>query len=319
MTEIFERTGKMALGSRLRLLSQQITDDASRLYELYGIEGFSPKWFPVFFILFEDGEKTITQIAEKIGHSQPSVTKIIKEMTRAGLVNDNLSSSDKRKNVAGLSAKGMTISKQLISELSADTNIVVDTMIGEASNNLWEAIAEWEYLLEQKPLLQRIQEQKKLRESKHVRIVAFQEEHKAIFKSLNEAWVSKYFEMEATDYKLLDYPKENIIDKGGKILVALYKDEPMGVCALAKMDDPQYDFELIKMAVSPEAQGKNLGYLLGLEVIKVAKELGAKKLYLESNRILKPAVNLYHKLGFLDISGRPSPYKRADVQMELSL
>jgi len=319
MTEIFERTGKMALGSRLRLLSQQITDDASRLYELYGIEGFSPKWFPVFFILFEDGEKTITQIAEKIGHSQPSVTKIIKEMTRAGLVNDNLSSSDKRKNVAGLSAKGMTISKQLISELSADTNIVVDTMIGEASNNLWEAIAEWEYLLEQKSLLQRIQEQKKLRESKHVRIVAFQEEHKAIFKSLNEAWVSKYFEMEATDYKLLDYPKENIIDKGGKILVALYKDEPMGVCALAKMDDPQYDFELIKMAVSPEAQGKNLGYLLGLEVIKVAKELGAKKLYLESNRILKPAVNLYHKLGFLDISGRPSPYKRADVQMELSL
>ncbi|WP_417359982.1 bifunctional helix-turn-helix transcriptional regulator/GNAT family N-acetyltransferase [Galbibacter sp.] len=319
MAEFFERAGKMAIGSRLRLLSQQLTDDASRLYELYGIEGFSPKWFPVFFMLFEDGEMTITQIAENIGHSQPSVTKIIKEMAKAGLVKDNLRSKDKRKNVAGLTEKGMDISDQILNDLSSDANTAVDGIIAEAGNNLWEAIAEWEYLIEQKSLLKRIQEQKKLRESKHVRIVEYQENHKSIFKSLNEEWVSTYFEMEATDYKLLDYPKENIIDKGGKILVALYKDEPLGVCALAKMDDSQYDYEMIKMAVSPKAQGKNIGYLLGLEAIRVAKELGASKLYLESNRVLKPAVNLYHKLGFADISGRPSPYKRADIQMELTL
>lgn len=319
MAEIFERTGKMAIGSRLRLMSQQITDDASRLYEIYGIEGFSPKWFPVFFILLEDGESTITRIAECIGHSQPSVTKIIKEMAKAGLVKDNLKSKDKRKNVAGLTSKGMAVSEKIIDELSADTNAAMDVMIGQAEHNLWEAIAQWEQLLEQKPLLQRIRDQKKLRESKHIRIVKYEDRYKAVFKSLNEQWVSKYFEMEATDYKLLEYPQENIIDKGGEILVALYKEEPLGVCALAKMDDAEYDYELIKMAVSPKAQGKNIGYLLGREVINIAKELGASKLYLESNRVLKPAINLYHKLGFLDISGRPSPYKRADIQMELVL
>lgn len=319
MAEIFERTGKMAIGSRLRLLSQQLTDDASRVYETYGIQGFSPKWFPVFFTLFEDGERTITQIAETIGHSQPSVTKIIKEMAKAGLVKDNLKSLDKRKNVAGLTAKGLAISQQIIHELSKDANAAVDGMIAESSHNLWEAIAEWEFMLEQKSLLKRMHEQKKLRESEHIRIVEYQTKYQSIFKSLNEEWVSKYFVMEDTDYKLLDYPKENIIEKGGKILVALYKEEPMGVCALVKMDDPEYDFELVKMAVSPKAQGKNMGYLLGKEVIKVAKELGASKLYLESNAILKPAVNLYYKLGFQKIPGRPSPYKRADIQMELNL
>ncbi len=319
MAEIFKRIGSMGIVSRLRLLSQQLTDDASKLYQVYNIDGFSSKWFPVFFTLHQDGEQTITQIAQSIGHSQPSVTKIIKEMAAAGLVKEHLTSKDKRKNVVGLTVKGMNISEQIINELSRDANTAIDQMIAQSQHNLWEAIEEWEQLLKQKSLLKRIQEQKKQRETKHIQIVPYQGAYKSIFKSLNQQWVSTYFEMEETDYKYLDHPEENIIEKGGQILVALYKDQPMGVCALAKMEDPEYDFELIKMAVSPEAQGKNIGYLLGKEAIRLAKELGATKLYLESNHVLKPAVNLYHKLGFVNISTRWSPYKRADVQMELVL
>lgn len=57
--------------------------------------------------------------------------------------------------------------------------------------------------------------------------------------------------MEEADYKALDHPKEYILDKGGAILVALYKDEPVGVCALCKMDHPLYDYELAKLACQP--------------------------------------------------------------------
>jgi hypothetical protein len=32
-TELFEQTGKMALGSRLRLFTSRITDDAAKIYE----------------------------------------------------------------------------------------------------------------------------------------------------------------------------------------------------------------------------------------------------------------------------------------------
>ncbi|MEM9723701.1 MAG: GNAT family N-acetyltransferase, partial [Bacteroidota bacterium] len=74
-----------------------------------------------------------------------------------------------------------------------------------------------------------------------------------------------------------------------------------------------------KMAVSPSAQGKNIGWLLGQAVINSAKELGASKIYLESNTVLKPAINLYYKMGFQKISGRYTPYKRANIQMELVL
>ncbi|MGE9310193.1 bifunctional helix-turn-helix transcriptional regulator/GNAT family N-acetyltransferase [Niabella sp. CJ426] len=314
---IFDKTGKMAIGSRLRLLTAKITDDASKIYELYNVD-FSPKWFPVFFVLSEEGAKTITEIAELIGHSQPSVTKIIKEMARAGLVKDNLKSNDKRKNVAGLTEKGKKLAEQTKVQ-NADVAEAVENLMMEASHNLWEAIAEWEFLLEQKSLFKRVQEQKKLREGKEVIIVPYQAQYKDAFKALNEEWISTYFEMEEADYKALDNPEEYILDRGGQILVALYQGEPVGVCALIKMNGSDYDFEMAKMAVSPKAQGKSIGWLLGQAVISTARKSGASTIYLESNTMLKPAINLYYKMGFKKVAGLPTPYKRCNIQMVLDL
>jgi DNA-binding MarR family transcriptional regulator/N-acetylglutamate synthase-like GNAT family acetyltransferase len=317
MKNVFDRTGKVALGSRLRLLSAQLGDDATKIYELYNIQGFSPKWFPVFFLLSKDGEKTITEIADEIGHSQPSVTIIIKEMVKAGLVK-NLKSTDKRKNKVALTSKATAL-KEKFNIQCGDIDVAVDQIISKATHNLWEALEEWEFLLDQKSMFKRVQEQKKIRESKNVQIVEYQPKYKSAFKSLNEEWISTYFEMEDTDYKALDNPESYILKKGGKIFVALYNDEPVGVCALIKMNDPDFDFEMSKMAVSPKAQGKNMGWLLGQTIINAAREMGASKIFLESNTKLKAAINLYYKMGFKKIAGRPTPYKRANIQMELDL
>ncbi|WP_437918730.1 bifunctional helix-turn-helix transcriptional regulator/GNAT family N-acetyltransferase [Sphingobacterium sp. LRF_L2] len=316
--DLFNRTGKMALGSRLRLLTARVTEDAAKIYELYDVD-FSPKWFPVFFVLSEDGKKTITEIATEIGHSQPSVTKIIKEMAKGGLVKDNLKSEDKRRNVVGLTEKGQELAYKIIKIQCADIDVAIDGIIAEATHNLWEALAEWEFLLEQKSMFKRVQEEKKMRESKDVEIVDYEPKYQSTFKSLNEEWISSYFEMEEADYKALDHPEEYILNKGGQILVALYQGEPLGVCALIKMQDKNYDFEMAKMAVSPKAQGKNIGFLLGNAIVNKAKELGASKIYLESNTVLKPAINLYYKLGFQKIVGHTTPYKRCNIQMELNL
>ncbi len=315
--DLFEKTGKMALGSRLRLFTARITDDAAKIYESYQID-FTPKWFPVFFVLAEGQEKTITEIANEIGHSQPSVSKIVKEMTLAGLLMENQESSDKRRNVIVLSEKGKSIAANL-SEQCADVDAAVESLIGEARHNLWEALAEWEYLLDQRTMLKRVEEQRKLRESKEVQVVPYEDQYHPAFKALNEEWISTYFEIEEADRKALDNPKPYILDQGGKIFVALYKGVPVGVCALIKMDDPDYEYELAKMAVSPSVQGRSIGWLLSQAVVNAARELGAKNLYLESNTALKPAINLYHKLGFKKVVGRATPYVRCNIQMELTI
>lgn len=148
-----------------------------------------------------------------------------------------------------------------------------------------------------------------------IKIVEFNDSFKEAFKTINQEWIEQYFEMEEPDRKALEHPKEYILDKGGYILVALLEEEPVGVCALIKMNHPEFDYELAKMGVSPKAQGKGAGYKLGQAIIERAQNIGAKTIYLESNSILKPALSLYKKLGFEEIEEIETPYQRSDIQM----
>lgn len=313
----FDNVGKMALGSRLRFLTEKITEDAGQIYEMYGID-MNPKWFPVFYVLSAGEAKTITAIAKEIGHSHPSVSKIISEMVDKGLIKEKKDKADGRKNMVSLSTKGKEITEKIKAQYT-DVNNAIEAIAAETRHDLWKAIGEWEFLLEQKSLLRRVQEQKKERESRDVNIVEYTPAYQQAFKDLNVEWISTYFKMEEADYKALDNPESYILANGGHILVALYEDRPVGVCALIKMNDPQYEYELAKMAVSPSAQGKSIGWLLGNAILDKARSLGAHKVYLESNTILKPAINLYYKLGFERVVGHASPYERCNIQMERTL
>lgn len=311
----FDEIGKVAIGSRLRMLTDKVTEDAAEIYTLYHID-MQPKWFPVFYALTKEREKTVTGLAKAIGHSHPSVSKIISEMLKKGYVKENKDETDGRRNVISLSKKGMKISEGIKDQL-IDVNAAIEEISAQAQHKLWEAIGEWEFLLEQKSLLRRVMEKKKERDGANVEIIDYKPEHQEVFRSLNVEWISKYFTMEESDYKALDDPQGYILDNGGFILVAIYGGEASGVCALIKMNGGEYDFELAKMAVSPNAQGKNVGFLLAKAIIEKAKSLGAAKIYLESNTILKPAINLYHKLGFKKVPAKPTPYARCNIQMEL--
>ncbi|WP_307725602.1 hypothetical protein [Flavobacterium noncentrifugens] len=57
-----------------------MTEDAAKIYDPAGI---LTKMVSGVFYTVERRRKTITEIATDIGHSQPSVTKIIKEMIKA--------------------------------------------------------------------------------------------------------------------------------------------------------------------------------------------------------------------------------------------
>lgn len=152
-----------------------------------------------------------------------------------------------------------------------------------------------------------------------VKIVTYEPQYKEAFKALNEEWIKTFFVMEASDYKLLDNPEEHILNKGGHIVFALLNNEAVGTCALVKRNDNPLTFELSKMAVSPKAQGKKIGYLLGTALVDLAKNLHAEKVVLETNSVLVPAIKLYEKLGFKHVPIVDAGYDRVDVQMELNL
>src|ERR1700743_2291820 len=108
----YDKTGKMALGSRLRRLSETITEQAGQVYAMYDID-MQPKWFPVFYALSDGEPKSITQIAQEIGHSHPSVSTIVKEMVKKDFVVETPGKADGRKNFIALSEKGLKIKDRI--------------------------------------------------------------------------------------------------------------------------------------------------------------------------------------------------------------
>ncbi|WP_238395733.1 GNAT family N-acetyltransferase [Pontibacter pudoricolor] len=150
-----------------------------------------------------------------------------------------------------------------------------------------------------------------------VAILDFEPRHAAKFRELNEEWITRYFVMEEADHKSLGDPQGYILDKGGYILMAEYNQEVVGTCALINEGNGVY--ELAKMAVTPKVQGLKIGKLLGEAAIQKAREAGAVKVYLVSNRKLETALNLYKRLGFAEVPMPPSIYERADIKMEIEL
>ena len=150
-----------------------------------------------------------------------------------------------------------------------------------------------------------------------VNIVPFQPQHRDAFERLNLAWITRHWEPELKDFQVLGDPHKHIIAHGGYIAMALEDDNAVGCCALIRQDAAC--FELAKMAVEESVRGQGIGWALAHHVIDRARSQGAERVFLESNTVLTPAINLYRKLGFKVVTGPPSPYERANVQMELTL
>jgi putative acetyltransferase len=137
---------------------------------------------------------------------------------------------------------------------------------------------------------------------------------------LNEEWITRYFVLEPKDVATLTDPQATILDRGGRIFFAVRDGEPVGCCALLAIGPGEW--EVAKMAVTETAQGSGIGRQILEVVIAQACAAGARRLYLETNSVLQPAIRLYESLGFTHLAADrvpPSEYQRAGVHMELWL
>lgn len=313
--DFYDKLGPVALGSRLRRLSERMGEDAAQIFEIYG-SAMQPRWFPVAKALAILKEATVSTLAEEIGQTHASVSQIVTSMKRGGFVHCERGEKDNRKTYVSLSEKGQSAMKRVDIQCE-DVGRAVDELLSESSHDLWRALSDFETALARSSIIERTKSFRKQRETQALRIVEYEPRYADAFRSLNEEWIQRYFQMEETDRQQLSNPEKAIIEKGGSVLVALLEETPVGVVAL--IPHGEQCLELAKMAVSPRAQGRGIGEALASKAIENAKASGAKRVYLESNSALKPAIALYQKLGFRHVKSEPSPYSRVDTYMERPL
>ncbi len=145
-------------------------------------------------------------------------------------------------------------------------------------------------------------------------IIPFSPDLQPYFESINKAWVTKYFSLEPFDFAQLENPEETIISKGGEIIFAKIGARIAGTVALIPSEEGVW--EMIKMGVSPEFQGKGAGELLGKRILEVARQKGATKVRLYTHTKLEAAIKLYHRLGFVSSQLECGAYGRCNQKME---
>ena len=104
----------------------------------------------------------------------------------------------------------------------------------------------------------------------------------------------------------------------GRLLLATREGQPAGCVALHKLDD---EFcEMKRLYVRPQYRGKGLGKALAERIIVEAREIGYKKLRLDTvEPVMRTAVAMYRQLGFREIAPyRSNPIEGA-LYMELQL
>ncbi|MEO6549117.1 MAG: GNAT family N-acetyltransferase [Ferruginibacter sp.] len=151
----------------------------------------------------------------------------------------------------------------------------------------------------------------------NIEIIPFSDELAPHFTKLNTNWLEKYFVLEPIDHQMLSNPEHFYIERGGYIFFAKLNGNIAGTFAMLKNSESIY--ELSKMAVYEEFQGKKVGNAMMEFCIGKASELKLEKLVLYSNTKLTEAIHLYKKFGFIEVPITNSIYKRSNIKMELSL
>ncbi|MCX6163959.1 MAG: GNAT family N-acetyltransferase, partial [Ignavibacteriae bacterium] len=103
----------------------------------------------------------------------------------------------------------------------------------------------------------------------------------------------------------------------GCIILYYENDKPIGCVGLRKFTEGVCETK--RLYLRKEARGKEVGRKLAEKIIEKAKELGYKKMQLDTLETMKEAIALYKSMGFKEISQyRFNPLEKV-VYMELEL
>ncbi|TWI62650.1 DNA-binding MarR family transcriptional regulator [Pseudoduganella lurida] len=311
MTDLLQDIGILFLGSRLKRLGERMQAGATKVSANAGLP-LQPPHQPILAAL--DGQaRTIGELAQLIGVSQPGITRSIGQLTEMGMVASH-SGEDQRQRTVSLTPAGEAALARARVYVWPQVEEAAKALLGDRADAFMRQLAELEGTLEATPLdVLAARANPQL-----LTIREFSDDLAHHFHDINVAWLSEMFSMEPTDRVVLENPRASIVDQGGVVLFVEARGLGIvGTCALQKTSEG--GFELTKMGVRASARGLKAGEFLLAAIIDRAMALQADPLYLLSNTKCAPAIHLYEKLGFRHDAGimarYGARYERCNVAM----
>ena len=305
--------GELALGSRLKALSDHFYAAADEVYRSCGAS-IESRWFPVLRYLWENGATTVSDVATAIGQTHSAVSQLADKLVHAGLVRRRKDAQDGRRSLLVLTEQGRAALTSLGPVWAAIRRGAMATL-GQDGVALLALLAACEKSLQERPVVESILAEHAALSAAELEIVPYEPTLKEHFYRLNAAWLERHFRLEEIDRVVLGDPERYVLKPGGAVFFARLGGEVIGTCALLHESPGVY--ELSKMGVDETFRGLGAGRRLLDEAIAEFHRREGRELFLESNSQLKTALRMYEQAGFvMQPSVRPgSHYERADVYM----
>lgn len=316
--EFIKELGTLALGSRLKNLSDILIRDVAKVYKEHDVD-FEPRWFTFFQLLIQKGEIPVTQIARDLNQTHPAAVQVIGVLESKKLIITRKDKSDNRKRLVKLSAKG----KQLANDLAPLWEIIqmaTDEILNESVPDFLEKIEEVEKAIQQQSTYDRIKGKIIQNAIGKMEFKEYNDSYLMDFQKLNEDWLTSYLELTEHDIEVLSDPTGKIINKDGNIFLLISEGKVVGTYALNRINTELC--ELSKFTIKKEFRGWKLGERMLQHAIEKAKEIKCESVVLLTHHNLKEATNLYKKTGFEIIPHHPKltdKTGRCSIYMQLIL
>ena len=113
------------------------------------------------------------------------------------------------------------------------------------------------------------------------------------------AWLGVDLSYQNFDQEMASLPGAYAAPQG-RLFFAEIDGRPAGCVGVRPLADSDGLCEMKRLYVAPEARGQGVGATLAMAAIKAAKEIGYKKLMLDTLPNMRMAVKLYRELGFTE-------------------
>lgn len=127
---LYQSLGYLALGSRLRRLSENFLAEINRAYQNENID-FDASWFPVFYLLSKNESLSIKELSEQTEVSHPAASQLITNLKGRGLVTSATCADDGRRQLVQLTDNGRALLEQVMPVWDAILLAMEDMLIDE--------------------------------------------------------------------------------------------------------------------------------------------------------------------------------------------
>ncbi|HEX7110947.1 MAG TPA: GNAT family N-acetyltransferase, partial [Mizugakiibacter sp.] len=250
--------GELALGSRLKALSERLYAIADEVYRASG-QTLEARAFPLLRYLQVKGPATVTEIAAAIGQTHSAVSQTAARLRKEGWLVRRRDRADARRGLLDLSAEA----EARLDRLGPHWRAIrrgVRAAAARCGGDLLGALAAFEQEVTRGELTREILAAHARIDTAKVEIHPYRAEWREHFYRLNADWLERHFTLEPIDRQVLSDPDTHVLAPGGAIFFAALDGEVIGTCALLKEAPGVY--EVSKMAVEPGFRGRGAGGLL---------------------------------------------------------